>query len=116
MVQLVVKLMLEVKLENVLLCETQVLTAVVEGTGDHGCEYMTGGCVVILGETGRNFAAGMSGGIAYIYDANSTFSEKCNIEMVDLDKVEDEDINSIAKYASKTLSIYRQHYCKICFR
>ncbi len=77
------------------------VTAVVEGTGDHGCEYMTGGCVVILGETGRNFAAGMSGGIAYIYDANSTFSEKCNIEMVDLDKVEDEDIKALQNMLQK---------------
>lgn len=68
-------------------------TAVVEGVGDHGCEYMTGGEVLILGDTGSNFAAGMSGGIAWIYDANGTFARKCNKEMVDLDPLlaEDED-------------------------
>ena len=64
---------------------------VVEGVGDHGCEYMTGGCVVILGETGRNFAAGMSGGIAYVYDVNNHFSTFCNKEMVDLDPLDEED-------------------------
>jgi len=58
--------------------------AVVEGVGDHGCEYMTGGRVVILGPTGRNFAAGMSGGIAYMWDWNQTFADRCNMEMVDL--------------------------------
>ena len=58
--------------------------AVVEGVGDHGCEYMTGGTVVILGETGRNFAAGMSGGIAYVYNHNRKFAGRCNQSMVDL--------------------------------
>nr|WP_150621300.1 glutamate synthase-related protein [Pandoraea horticolens] len=62
-------------------------TAVVEGTGDHGCEYMTGGTVVVLGETGRNFSAGMSGGVAYVYDADGTFTAKCNTAMVALDPV-----------------------------
>ncbi len=62
-------------------------TAVVEGTGDHGCEYMTGGTVVVLGETGRNFAAGMSGGIAYVYDPNGDFASKCNLAMVALEPV-----------------------------
>lgn len=57
---------------------------VVEGVGDHGCEYMTGGVAVILGSTGRNFAAGMSGGVAYVYDPSGTFADKCNLEMVDL--------------------------------
>lgn len=67
--------------------------AVVEGVGDHGCEYMTGGTVVILGKTGRNFAAGMSGGVAYVFDIDGTFHSRCNGELVDLDKVEeDEDI------------------------
>ncbi len=61
--------------------------AVVEGTGDHGCEYMTGGTVVVLGETGRNFAAGMSGGIAYVYDPDNDFAGKCNMAMVALDRV-----------------------------
>ena len=63
-------------------------TAVVEGVGDHGCEYMTGGKVVILGQTGRNFAAGMSGGIAYILDQDKDFASKCNMEMVELEEVE----------------------------
>ena len=59
-------------------------TAVVEGVGDHGCEYMTGGKVIILGSTGRNFAAGMSGGIAYIFDPDKSFQNRCNVEMVEL--------------------------------
>ena len=61
--------------------------AVVEGTGDHGCEYMTGGTVAVLGMTGRNFAAGMSGGIAYVYDADGQFARRCNMSMVALEKV-----------------------------
>ncbi|SCC92785.1 glutamate synthase, large subunit [Thiomonas sp. X19] len=62
-------------------------TAVVEGIGDHGCEYMTGGTVAVLGETGRNFAAGMSGGVAYVYDIDGQFGRRCNASMVALDKV-----------------------------
>jgi glutamate synthase domain-containing protein 2/glutamate synthase domain-containing protein 1/glutamate synthase domain-containing protein 3 len=62
-------------------------TAVVEGTGDHGCEYMTGGTVVVLGRTGLNFAAGMSGGVAYVYDADGTFASRCNTSMVALGPV-----------------------------
>jgi glutamate synthase (NADPH/NADH) large chain len=62
-------------------------TAVVEGTGDHGCEYMTGGTVVVLGKTGRNFAAGMSGGIAYVYDEDGSFAGRCNTAQVALEKV-----------------------------
>ncbi len=62
-------------------------TAVVEGTGDHGCEYMTGGTVVVLGKTGRNFAAGMSGGVAYVYDEDGQFASRCNTAMVSLEKV-----------------------------
>jgi len=62
-------------------------TAVVEGTGDHGCEYMTGGTVLVLGKTGRNFAAGMSGGIAYVYDEDGQFASRCNTAMVAMDKV-----------------------------
>jgi glutamate synthase (NADPH/NADH) large chain len=62
-------------------------TAVVEGTGDHGCEYMTGGTVAVLGLTGRNFAAGMSGGIAYVYDEDGMFAKRCNLAMVALDKI-----------------------------
>ena len=66
-------------------------TAVVEGVGDHGCEYMTGGEVLILGDTGSNFAAGMSGGMAWVYDTSKTFANKCNPEMVDLDPLQPED-------------------------
>ncbi|NQT61140.1 MAG: glutamate synthase large subunit, partial [Bacteroidetes bacterium] len=62
-------------------------TAVVEGVGDHGCEYMTGGTVVIIGSTGKNFAAGMSGGIAYVYDPTELFDTRCNLDMVDLESV-----------------------------
>ena len=61
--------------------------AVVEGAGDHGCEYMTGGIVVVLGQTGRNFAAGMSGGIAYVLDEDGTFDKRCNMSMVELEPV-----------------------------
>ncbi|MDP3504554.1 MAG: glutamate synthase large subunit [Myxococcales bacterium] len=63
---------------------------VVEGVGDHACEYMTGGVVVVLGTTGRNFAAGMSGGTAYVFDRNRTFRERCNLEMVELESLVDE--------------------------
>jgi glutamate synthase domain-containing protein 3 len=66
-------------------------TAVVEGVGDHGCEYMTGGRVVVLGRTGRNFAAGMSGGIAYVLDAKGVFEKRCNHGMVDLDPLDETD-------------------------
>jgi glutamate synthase (ferredoxin) len=65
--------------------------AVVEGVGDHGCEYMTGGRVLVLGKTGRNFAAGMSGGVAYVLDADGTFKKRCNMEMVELDPLESID-------------------------
>lgn len=65
--------------------------AVVEGTGDHGCEYMTGGVVVVLGQTGRNFAAGMSGGVAYVLDEDKSFAKRCNLSMVDLEPVTEEE-------------------------
>jgi glutamate synthase (NADPH/NADH) large chain len=65
--------------------------AVVEGVGDHGCEYMTGGKVVVLGPTGRNFGAGMSGGIAYVYDPDRDFAERVNLQMVDLEPLDDDD-------------------------
>jgi len=74
--------------------------AVVEGVGDHGCEYMTGGRVVVLGDVGRNFAAGMSGGIAYVYDVKGNFVSMCNGEMVDLDPVENGDVNELRKMIS----------------
>ena len=69
--------------------------AVVEAVGDHGCEYMTGGVVVILGPTGRNFAAGMSGGLAYIYDIDGTFPSRCNKQMVLLESVEGKEAEEL---------------------
>ncbi|HEY5327971.1 MAG TPA: glutamate synthase large subunit, partial [Mucilaginibacter sp.] len=88
-------------------------TTVVEGIGDHGCEYMTGGRALILGETGRNFAAGMSGGIAWVYNPNNTFSENCNTEMVDLDplSIQDEEqiIALLHKHVHLTGSKVAQH-------
>ncbi|GAA4085007.1 glutamate synthase large subunit [Mucilaginibacter panaciglaebae] len=80
-------------------------TTVVEGIGDHGCEYMTGGCALILGKTGRNFAAGMSGGIAWIYDVDGTFAENCNKEMVDLDPLTDKDEEHILTLLRKHVSL-----------
>lgn len=71
--------------------------AVVESVGDHGCEYMTGGVALILGETGRNFAAGMSGGVAYVYDPKGVFPSRCNMEMVGLDPLEDEDVSLLKR-------------------
>ncbi|MEW8192372.1 MAG: glutamate synthase-related protein, partial [Candidatus Thiodiazotropha sp.] len=67
------------------------VTAVIEGVGDHGCEYMTGGVVVCLGPTGRNFAAGMSGGIAYVLDESGDFNERCNMAQVELEPIQEED-------------------------
>ncbi len=73
-------------------------TAVVEGIGDHGCEYMTGGTVVVLGKTGRNFAAGMSGGIAYVFDPNKKFDATlCNMEMVAFETLEDDDFTKLRR-------------------
>jgi glutamate synthase (NADPH/NADH) large chain len=66
--------------------------AVVEGVGDHGCEYMTGGQVVVLGPTGRNFGAGMSGGVAFVWDPDGTFPALLNPEMVDLEECDEEDV------------------------
>ena len=89
-------------------------TAVVEGVGDHGCEYMTGGRVIVLGATGRNFAAGMSGGIAYVYDINGDFEQRCNKELVSLQRLSDPDEiefvrNTIAKHVKNTESVYAEH-------
>jgi glutamate synthase domain-containing protein 3 len=75
--------------------------AVVEGTGDHGCEYMTGGRAVVLGETGRNFAAGMSGGIAYVWDAAGTFRQRVNMEMVELDPLDQQDLDYVKSRIEK---------------
>jgi glutamate synthase (NADPH/NADH) large chain len=74
---------------------------VVEGIGDHGCEYMTGGRVVILGSTGRNFAAGMSGGIAYVYDVDGKFASLCNLEMIDLDPLDTTDAREMKEMISR---------------
>jgi len=71
------------------------VNTVVEGVGDHGCEYMTGGKVVVLGKTGRNFAAGMSGGIAYILDETGDFAQHCNTSMADLETLDPEDIDTV---------------------
>jgi glutamate synthase (NADPH/NADH) large chain len=79
-------------------------TAVVEGAGDHCCEYMTGGVVVVLGRTGRNFAAGMSGGIAYVLDEDNTFKSRCNMAMVELEPIPaEEDVNAKVYHASGDL-------------
>jgi glutamate synthase domain-containing protein 3 len=85
----------------------------VEGVGDHACEYMTGGRVVVLGRTGRNFAAGMSGGLAYVLDADGEFAHRCNREMVDLETlVEADEIGRlqdlIMKHVALTGSAYVQ--------
>ena len=71
----------------------------VEGVGDHGCEYMTGGRVIVLGKTGRNFAAGMSGGIAYVYDEDKTFRNNCNMDMIELEKVQETFTMSTLRWA-----------------
>jgi glutamate synthase domain-containing protein 2/glutamate synthase domain-containing protein 3 len=76
-------------------------SAVVEGVGDHGCEYMTGGTVVVLGRTGRNFAAGMSGGIAYVLDEDGQFASRVNTETVDLDPLQDSDLQTIERMVRK---------------
>ncbi|MBN1996330.1 glutamate synthase large subunit [candidate division KSB1 bacterium] len=78
--------------------------AVVEGVGDHGCEYMTGGIVVVIGSTGQNFAAGMSGGIAYVYDETELFDTKCNLDMVDLESVWSEEDKALLR------NMVEEHY------
>ena len=77
--------------------------AVVEGVGDHGCEYMTGGRVIVLGTTGRNFAAGMSGGIAYVLDVDASFASRVNKEMVELESLTSEDLAFVR-------SLVHRHY------
>jgi glutamate synthase (NADPH/NADH) large chain len=76
---------------------------VVEGIGDHGCEYMTGGLVIILGDTGRNFGAGMSGGVAYVWDRNKDFAPKLNGEMVAIEELTVEDENILKMYVEQHL-------------
>ena len=78
--------------------------AVIEGAGDHCCEYMTGGRVVVLGETGRNFAAGMSGGVAYVWNRNGSFDYYCNMDMVEINLVEE------TQYRKELHELIRQHY------
>ena len=78
-------------------------SAVVEGVGDHGCEYMTGGVVVVLGRTGRNFAAGMSGGVAYVLDDDGTFASRCNTELVGFDPIEKSDAATIEMLVTEHL-------------
>ncbi|GCC51978.1 glutamate synthase large subunit [Chryseotalea sanaruensis] len=96
---------------------------VVEGVGDHGCEYMTGGVVVVLGETGRNFAAGMSGGVAYVWDMNKHFVKNCNMEMVLLDTLEAEDevclkkmIQAHADYTNSNVAAHILSYWPTAFK
>ena len=91
-------------------------TAVVEGLGDHGCEYMTGGLVLCLGKTGRNFAAGMSGGIAYVLDEDGDFSKLCNMEMVALENVKADmpnaDVNNLLQADEARLKTLIEHHAK----
>jgi glutamate synthase domain-containing protein 3 len=79
------------------------VTAVVEGVGDHGCEYMTRGLVVVLGKTGRNFAAGMSGGVAYVLDSDGQFKTRCNLGMVEIDPLSERDVETLH-------TLIRRHY------
>ena len=87
-------------------------TAVVEGVGDHGCEYMTGGRALILGKTGRNFAAGMSGGIAWVYDPDNSFVTNCNTEMVDLDPLSPQDEEEILSLLNKHVLLTQSQVAK----
>jgi glutamate synthase domain-containing protein 3 len=84
--------------------------AVVEGVGDHGCEYMTGGRVVVLGETGRNFAAGMSGGIAYVLDPHKRFAQSCNPGMVDLEALDEEDWRIVREMIARHIAFTKSTY------
>ena len=87
--------------------------AVVEGVGNHCCEYMTGGRVVVLGTTGSNFAAGMSGGIAYVFNENGDFDYYCNMGMVELSLVEDlSDINELTELINQSFQLYRKQKSK----
>ena len=81
------------RLENDFCVRNSGAEAVVEGIGDHGCEYMTGGLAIVLGDVGSNFGAGMSGGIVYVYDEKNNFSENCNMEMIDIDPLQEDDVN-----------------------
>ena len=83
---------------------------VVEGVGDHGCEYMTGGRIVVLGRTGRNFAAGMSGGIAYVLDLDGTFRSRCNLGLVDLGPLEDDDVQLVRQLVARHVELTGSTY------
>jgi glutamate synthase domain-containing protein 3 len=88
-------------------------TVVVEGVGDHACEYMTGGRVVVLGRTGRNFAAGMSGGVAYVLDADGTFERRCNRQMVDLEPlIDSDDIDFVRVAIVKHITLTGSRYAE----
>jgi glutamate synthase (ferredoxin) len=88
------------------------VSTVVEGVGDHGCEYMTGGTVVVIGGTGRNFAAGMSGGTAYVLDEKGDFNIRCNLGMVDLDKLEKSDTDIVKNLLTKHYQYTRSSVAK----
>ncbi len=91
------------------------INAVVEGVGDHACEYMTGGKVVVLGKTGRNFGAGMSGGVAYVYDPEGDFKDKCNTDMVELIEITEEDLKIISKLVHNHFKYTGSIYAKNIF-
>jgi glutamate synthase domain-containing protein 3 len=84
--------------------------AVVEGVGDHACEYMTGGRVVVIGKTGRNFAAGMSGGIAFVFDEDGTFKNRCNFETVSLERLTERDLQEVEEML-KRHAVYTRSTC-----
>jgi glutamate synthase domain-containing protein 3 len=86
--------------------------AVVEGVGDHGCEYMTGGRVVVIGRTGRNFAAGMSGGFAYVLNEDGQFEDRCNTEMVELETLSAEDAAFVADLLERHHELTRSEKAK----
>ena len=87
------------------------VTAVVEGVGDHACEYMTGGKVVVLGKTGLNFAAGMSGGVAYVLDEDQLFDTKCNLEMVNVEQMGgSEELDELKKLIEKHIELTDSRY------
>lgn len=81
--------------------------AVVEGIGDHGCEYMTGGTVLILGETGKNFGAGMSGGIAYVLDERGDFKSKCNKQIVEINSLKNDDAETVKNFLRRIMNILK---------
>jgi len=80
--------------------------AVTEGVGDHGCEYMTGGCVVVLGKTGVNFGAGMTGGLAFVFDPNNVFVDRYNHELIDIHRLHSEDME---RYRNYLFSLIEDH-------